>query len=550
MKFEGEPLKPLAFKDDQFAVRKAILSLSRLGRALVELIALTCDEVSVTPLQKAIKELNITPRMAHEYPLGDIQAELEELTEEGWLIDLGGAYRCHPELIPMIVDLINTQSIKIYKRQVIKLCPSALQHAIRAQMNEGGEILPMHTLKVGRQIQRDLMIAEKLDDQSGMFSILWGGFESELLPRLWIAQCLRSIESSFLERLPSSLSTWINAELILSYLYQRPDPEHREAIPLYELEKMMRKIEQECTSNFSNTLSELSAHLIDFMKLERVGLGGRQRIQTRSAIQTCLESITECLMLIALLHNVPQKVHKYFKILSEHFEELKSQRSLSQELNRRDLDPTGRLRLWSCLAHLMKGDVPNAQIVWSDGVRAFNRQSVGRLLGADAHLTRRISALCLFALKSPSVGFLKLPSTALLHIDIEEKEGSFIDDLINLLPQPDQGITPVRQNSLRLLCSFPHSPLWELVALTALAWGGITDQELELHENNLSSRLMLWKSLGFIALVDAITCLKSTSAPTHLSGLKEPSPEWLQRLEHLEELTELLVQAYAQQTHS
>jgi hypothetical protein len=83
---------------DPAELKPHMLSISRLGRTLVELIALSWEEISPRPLQGALRELNITPRMAREYPLGDVVAELDDLCERGWLAHAGGAYRCPLEL--------------------------------------------------------------------------------------------------------------------------------------------------------------------------------------------------------------------------------------------------------------------------------------------------------------------------------------------------------------------------------------------------------------------------------------------------------------------
>lgn len=539
------PVNPLEHLSDPQALRRALISLSRLGRALVELIALSCDEVSATPLQRATRELNITPRMAHEYQLGDVQAELEELAETGWLIDMGGVYRCPPELGGAINDLMSPQSIRDYKRQVMKLNPSALLQAIRAQSLEGDGSLLMYTLRVGRQLQRDLLIADKLGDISGFFAILWSAFESELLPRLWVAQCLRGLDPALIRRLPAPLSLWVSAELALVHLYQRPEVQLSDPTPLTTLSEQLQVVREGLNGRGEGTRDQftwLSDELLSFLKRER-GLTGRHRPQVRSALQTCLETVCEALILSDLLTGDSYRAPERLEALSATLEALRADRSLRHELGRRLVDPTGRLRLWSCLAHLTRGEVSSAQCVWSEGVRAFNRQSVGRLLGADAQLTRRVSALCLYALKPPTPNPLRLPSTAHHHIEIED-EGAYIDELITLLAQPAQGITPIRQNALKQLCASPLSPLWELVSLTALAWAGITDDELNGHAEVLASRVTSWRDAGYGLISDAITCLHSSAPPTHLSGLKEPSPEWLQRLERLERLAALLVEAH------
>jgi|GEM_PF-2116992 len=537
-------VNPLELVENPKALRRAMISLSRLGRALVELIALSWDEVSALPLQRATRELNITPRMAYEYQLGDIHAELEELAETGWLIDIGGAYRCSSELGVAVIGLLSEQTVREYKRQVMKLQPSALLQALRAQEAEGRDALLMYTLKVGRQLQRDLVIADKLDDRSGVFTILWSAFESELLPRLWVAQCLRGLDQGLINRMPLALSIWVRAELALVRLYQRPEVTVNDPAPLSELARLLGSIDEDLNGPVGEErgLPWLSSELLALLRHER-GLDGRQRPQSRSSIQTCLESVCEALMLSGLMSGDVGLVVSTFEALVALFEELKGERSLRQELVRRQVDPTGRLRLWCCLAHLARGDISSAQSVWSEGVRAFYRQSVGRLLGADAQLTKRVSALCLFALKEPISLPLQLPSTALQQLEVEG-EGVFIDELINLLAQPAQGITPIRQSALRNMCTSPPSPLWDLVYSTTLAWSGVTDAELDQHTLELEERVRDYQVLRWAPVAEAITCLRSSAPPTHLSGLKEPSPEWLQRLARLEELAELLVEAY------
>ena len=74
-----------------------------------------------------------------------------------------------------------------------------------------------------------------------------------------------------------------------------------------------------------------------------------------------------------------------------------------------------------------------------------------------------------------------------------------------------------------------------------LAWAGVTDEELNELQAPLKLRAELWSDEGWGLISESVRCLSSSVAPTHLSGLKEPSPEWLSRLEQLECFAELLV---------
>jgi len=548
---------PLTLIDDPQQLRRELLSLSRLGRALVELIALSWEEVSAAPLQRAARELGITPRLAQEYQLGDLIAELEELAERGWLIDLGGDYRCHPELAGPVIQQLSAQAVRSYKRQTTRLSPSALQQALRGLAAEGHSALSAATIKVGRQLKRDLVIADKLGDESAALAIIWSLFESEALPRLWIGQCLRSLEAEQVERLPSAVRVWLRSELALSVIYQRPESTQDDPSSLEALRAQLKAIVEELSGRGDaprEQLSWLLRELIEGLTDERLNSrSARLPSQVRAAPLTCLESVCEALMIAGLLEGEPQRAPELLEAASELFNELKQERALRTQLGRRELDQTGRLRLWHCFAGLVRGDLSAATSAWSDGVRAFKRQSGGRLLGADAQLSRRLSALCLFAIKSPGPpNPLSLPSTSDALIELSEldlrggrrESGVYVDELLSALPQPELGLAPARQHTLKAYCGAPLSPLWELLTLTALAWSGVTAEELSEYKAQLNERAERWAGLGWGSLAESVAALNPEVAPTLLSGLKEPTPEWLKRLNELETLAELLIQSH------
>ena len=206
---------------DPAELKPHMLSISRLGRTLVELIALSWEEISPRPLQGALRELNITPRMAREYPLGDVVAELDDLCERGWLAHAGGAYRCPLELAHLIVARLSPQQLKTYWRHVMRLSSSALQVVLRAGARDQG-VLSLNMSRVGRQLKRDLIFSlrqePKREGPKGeplpplLATHIWSVYEPPELLRLWSTRALHELDERTLALLPQHVALWVRAE--------------------------------------------------------------------------------------------------------------------------------------------------------------------------------------------------------------------------------------------------------------------------------------------------------------------------------------------------
>lgn len=548
---------------DPNALRPHVMKLSRLSRTLLELIALSWEEVSPRTLERALPELNVTPRNHRAYPLGDVIAELDDLVARGWLLPSGGAYRCPDPLAHLIIGRLTPQQLKTYRRHVLRLSGSALQQALHAASLTDETSLQLYGLRVGQQLKRDLIFALKQGDESGLFSLLWQVYEPLDLPRFWVTKSLAPLDERTLEALPSALSLWIQAERLMATL----------GAPHMGPPELLTSSLQAFTQVLSAQAEPLSGPLNEaygFSLASRELLGGGEallktlsaslkregasRAQGRGALRplyALAEALGDTLSVVLILKGRPAELPALLKCLEELC--AREVRALSPHQTPRatssQLDVTGRLKLWSCVAALSEGSLSSATQRWQEAGRALNkRQVTSALLGADAPLTRRLSALCLYAIKAPdSLDLLKLPSMIGAQFELEGEPThplvEALDALLDALTSPSRGLSQARVRLLHQLLKSSPSPLWDLTCATALAWSGLTEDELSEYGDPLAERVALWAHLDFDPLSLSLHALLPSAPPTALSALQEPEPLWVTRLEELEDLTRALLSA-------
>lgn len=514
-------------------------ALQRMPRALVDVLAVAYDFLTAADLLRALTFLNITPRAARQYQIGDVSAELDELAQGGWVLEGARGYRCHPERVDEALAGLSPAQVSAVWGFVIRLTQSALPQRL------GGASLRTLGASLGLLARRDVAACLALSDPGGAVETVWAHYAAPGGQRAWLTERLLELDEGLLARCPLALRAWMCAERASRWLWAAPGagPQGGGAAALAELEGLLRAAGgaegEGGAAGLARGARALAAALQrDYDERASAARDAARRAPPRAAGPSpegaLLLAAGEALGAALLARGAPREALALLGALD------------SPEGAAELSDAGGALRLLGALAHLSAGDVGAAEGAWREGERALRGALRRRvLLGGASALGRRLGALAMCALRDPQAPQALTLSAEAPHLRAalpgEEEAPALraLDALYESLNADPPAHTAALPLALEGWLSSPPSPLWDLLASTLAAWAGARLSPEQLGA--LEARAAGWEGLGMAGLAAALRALWPEAEPTPLGRLREPEASWHRPLRALEGLAAALL---------
>jgi hypothetical protein len=498
---------------------RPLSALQRMPRALIDVLAVAYDFLAPADLLRALTYLNITPRAARQYQIGDVSAELDELAQEGWVVEGARGYRCQPELCDGVLRELSRAQVSAIWGFVIRLTQSALHQRL------GGASLRTLGGTLGLLARRDIAASLALEDEGGAVETLWAHYQSAGSQRAWLTERLLELDEGLLGRCPESLRAWVYAERACAWLWATPEVSAGEWgwVALKALEPLLAR---RGARALSAELQEL--YLSRASAQERDG----RRVTPRGAQAltpevTFLTTLAEALGAAALARGEPAEALALLQDLSV------------TEGGGEPSEGGGALRLLGVLSHLSAGDTVMGEVAWREGERALRGAQRRRvLLGGGAPLGRRLGALALCGLRDPQAPqALTFGQEGLIGRSVSTDDPPALralDTLYEALNADPPSHTAALPLALEAWLTSPTAPLWDLLASTLAAWSGARLSAEQAA--GVEGRAAAWEAQGFVGVAASLRGVLPGVAPTLLGQLREPEAVWHRPLRDLEAL--------------